>query len=248
MMKQAKIAQEHGVEQIIFTHLGEQPLREGKELEEIVEGFGAKVAHDGMVLVLGKEEIEKAYLTRCKPAYRIFELSDLKEIKAFQDPDQEIEISIKWDGERLQIHKESEKVTFYSDMPRDVSARLPIQVKEAAGLEGDYAFDAEAVMLDVAKKEALHRSMVVAFLNAKTDPEPTCQMLHLMVFDILRYRGEDLRNKPLSEREKVLAKFKDIEHIHFILPERDHKKEALAYIVKRSDPDFEKLIKKLAEH
>ena len=248
MMKQTKMAQQHGAEQIIFTHLGEQPLSEGKELDEIVENFGAKVAYDDMALTLDGEGIEKAYLTRGKPAYRIFELKDLDEIDTFQDPDREIEISVKWDGERLQAEKTDGKVTVYSDTPRDISDRLPIQIKEIESIEGDFTLDGEAVMLDVEKKEALHRTMVVGFLNAKGDPEPACKILHLMVFDVLRYQGEDLRNQPLEKRQKALAEFKDTEHVHFILPERDHEKEALAYIVKRSDPDFETLVRKLVEH
>ena len=248
MMKQTKMAQQHGVKQIYFTHLGEQPLREGKDLDEITEGFGAKIAYDDMTLKLDGEEFEKAYLTRAKPAYRIFELKDLDEIKSFQDPDQEIIIEVKWDGERIQPEKTSGKATIYSDMPQNVSNRLPVQIKEIESMEGDFTLDGEAVMLDVEKKEALHRTMVVGFLNAKTDPEPACRMLHLMVFDILRSQGEDLRNQPLEKRRKALEEFKDTEHIHFIIPERDHEKEALAYIVKRSDPDFEKLMEKLAKH
>jgi len=250
MMKQTKMAREFGVKEIYFTHLGSQPLSEGKDLSEIVENFGAKVAYDGLTLHLKGDriEVEKAYLSRCKPAYRIFDLSDLEEIKAFQDPDQEIVAEVKWDGERIQIEKAGTESRFYSDMPRDISKRLPTQVKEISGMEGSFTLDSEAVMLDVEEKEALHRSMVVAFLNAKTDPEPACDMLHLMVFDVLKLGDRDLRDEPLSERLKILSKFKDTDHIHFMIPERDLGKKALGYVVKRNSSDFPKIVENLMTH
>ena len=198
---------------------------------------------------LGKM-MQKVYVERAKPAWRIFELADLQEIDAFKPEGVELLLEVKWDGERIQIQKHDGRVEIWSDYPRRVDHRLPHQVKELEALKVDnFRLDSEAVMLEPESKEALHRTMVTALLNGKFDPTERAKILHLMVFDCLEFRGKDLRDQPLTERIKFLKEFTGTDHIHLLTDylSEDPGKDALAYIIPRSHKKFEAAIERLVE-
>jgi ATP-dependent DNA ligase len=194
--------------------------------------------------------MQKVYVERAKPAWRIFELADLQEIDAFKPEGVELLLEVKWDGERIQIQKHDGRVEIWSDYPRRVDHRLPHQVKELEALKVDnFRLDSEAVMLEPESKEALHRTMVTALLNGKFDPTERAKILHLMVFDCLEFRGKDLRDQPLTERIKFLKEFTGTDHIHLLTDylSEDPGKDALAYIIPRSHKKFEAAIERLVE-
>jgi len=198
---------------------------------------------------LGKE-MRKIYVERAKPAWRIFALEDLGDVPAFKDPDTEVMVDVKWDGERIQMLKHEGKVEVWSDYPRRIESRLPYQVEELGKMKLDnFRLDSEAVMLNPETKEALHRTMVTALLNGKFDPSERAKMLHLMVFDCLEFAGEDLKEKPLLERIERLRKFAETDHIHFMTDylSKDPDKDALGYILPRNHKRFEAIVKRLAE-
>jgi DNA adenine methylase len=206
--------------------------------------------HDSLDETLSRGPLRKIYVERAKPAWRIFELADLKEIAAFQDLETKVLVDVKWDGERIQIQKQAGKIEIWSDYPRRVDARLPHQVKEAAAMKVDnFRLDSEAIMLDPEAKEALHRTMVTALLNGKFDPTERAKLLHLIVFDCLEFDGEDLRKEPLLERVNKLKEFNETDHIHFITDylEDDPKKDALGYILPVGDRQFIQVASKLME-
>ena len=198
---------------------------------------------------LGKT-MQKIYVERAKPAWRIFELEDLQEIDAFKPENAELVLEVKWDGERIQSQKHNGRVEIWSDYPRRVDHRLPHQVKELEAMKLDnFRLDSEAVMLEPESKETLHRTMVTALLNGKFDPTERAKILHLIVFDCLEFDGKDLRDQPLTERIKFLKEFTGTDHIHLLTDylSEDPGKDALAYLIPRSHKRFEATIDKLME-
>ena len=104
---------------------------------------------------------------------------------------------IKYDGYRLIVQREGERVRLFSRNGNDWSGRYPWIVEAALkNKHSQFVIDGEAVVLGVD---------VIADINAlhsrKHDHE-----VQLYAFDILALDGEDLRGVPLSARKASLAR------------------------------------------
>ncbi|MHC1583716.1 MAG: ATP-dependent DNA ligase, partial [Methanosarcinales archaeon] len=93
----------------------------------------------------------------------------------------------------------------------------------------------------VKENEALHRTVANALMNSKAAPEDLSPWAAIFVFDILKYDGKDLRDLPLSERLKYLAKLSRFDRIVVEQPSEKLDGKHPAYIV-RSDDEMEKAI------
>jgi len=104
---------------------------------------------------------------------------------------------IKYDGYRLIVQREGERVRLFSRNGNDWSGRYPWIVEAALkNKHSQFVIDGEAVVLGVdgiADFNALH--------SRKHDHE-----VQLYAFDILALDGEDLRGVPLSARKASLAR------------------------------------------
>ncbi len=173
-----------------------------------------------------------------KPGYRIFEIEDLKEIPGYKG---KIVVDTKLDGVRIQVIKQNGEVEIWTD-PDEVTTRqsankthrMPHQIEELRKLKADnFRFDAELVILN--DGEALHRTAVNAWINAKRDPTEESERGHIVIFDVLELEKKDTRSFPLKERLEMFAQFNDTEHIHFIKPTTDLQKKSLSYILDAND-------------
>jgi phosphoribosyl 1,2-cyclic phosphodiesterase len=247
---------EAGVKKAVFTHFGEEAIQLPmsvlkQKLKQLGEPEVSVVpAVDNATLEFDSETVSKAdtlslYWERAKPAWRIFELEDLQKIKEFADQ-KELVVSTKWDGERVQLQKNNGKVVIFSDAPADRTDRMPTQVEELKAMKQDnFILDGEAVMIDETNMEALHRTMTGSLLRGKFDPTERSKLLHIFVFDILRFNGKDVRKISFEERANILSQFNETDHIHPIIPTRDLSKPSRAYIVKVDSPDFPIIVDKL---
>jgi bifunctional non-homologous end joining protein LigD len=101
---------------------------------------------------------------------------------------------LKHDGYRLQIHVRDGRVNTITGA--DWSKRYPPIVEAAAKINGNAIVDAEVVWLDsdgVAQFDALHSRVNDGTANA-------------LAFDLLMFKGDDLRHKPYRERKAALRK------------------------------------------
>lgn len=104
---------------------------------------------------------------------------------------------VKWDGYRALAFKDK-KVELLSRGQKSFNQRYPAIVSEIKKIPGDVILDGEIVVLD--KKG---RSNFQLLQNYQKKQEGA---LYYYVFDILLYKGQDLRDSPLVERKEILKK------------------------------------------
>jgi len=143
-----------------------------------------------------EEKQEVDFIIPNKPMYRIFETDDLKQLKGFSG---EWLVQEKYDGMRIQIHKDGDSIKIYSFNKKDITDKCPLQVKEMEKKNfGDCILDAELTLfLD---DEPLHRADTVAHVFKKE----TKGRLSAHVFDIMKHEGKMIADEPLRERVNIL--------------------------------------------
>jgi bifunctional non-homologous end joining protein LigD len=103
---------------------------------------------------------------------------------------------IKYDGYRLQVHRNGERVRIFTGHGFDWTDRFPVIASTALTLKADsFIIDGEGVVTDAAGVKVFemihgHRRYTTAFLQA---------------FDIMMFDGESLRRLTLLERKAKLA-------------------------------------------
>jgi len=113
----------------------------------------------------------------------------------------------KIDGHRLILSMEAGQVRLFTRHNNDVTDRYPELHSVPIGDTSDVVLDGEVACLNpesgtieferIMERFALKKSMAIQQAMVR-------QPVHFYVFDILRYRGRDLRALPLTERKKIL--------------------------------------------
>ncbi|XP_013393552.1 DNA ligase 3 [Lingula anatina] len=111
---------------------------------------------------------------------------------------------IKYDGERVQVHKQGDKFHYYS---RSLKPVLPHKVSHfkdfiPKAFEGgnDLILDSEVLLIDTNTSKPLPFGSLGVHKKAAFKDANVC----LFVFDCLHYNGENLMNRPIKERRKFL--------------------------------------------
>ncbi|MCX9013204.1 MAG: ATP-dependent DNA ligase [Candidatus Methanoperedens sp.] len=125
-----------------------------------------------------------------------------------------VAVEWKFDGARIQVHKNGDKVTIYSRKLEDVTASLPdvvSSVKKHVNAE-KVILDGEAVALGKDKRPMAFQEILRRF-RRKHDVAATAQEipLHFYLFDILYLDGESLIDEPMEVRRKKLESVCDPE-------------------------------------
>ena len=126
----------------------------------------------------------------------------------------EAAIEWKFDGARVQIHKEGEKVRIYSRRLENVTSSLPEiskaiqkQVKAKRAI-----LDGEAVATGGDGRPRPFQDILKRFRRKYNVKKLALQIpLHLYLFDIIYLDGQSLIDRPLFERRKLLASIADTE-------------------------------------
>lgn len=123
-----------------------------------------------------------------------------------------VAVEWKFDGARVQIHKDGTKITIYSRRLENVTSSLPDIVKSVrAYVKADTAIlDGESVALGKDNRPMAFQEILRRF-RRKYDIKATALEipLFLNLFDILYLNGESLIDTPLFERRKKLEKVCD---------------------------------------
>lgn len=115
---------------------------------------------------------------------------------------------IKWDGFRAIAELEGSEVNLYSRNLQSFNERFPLVVEHLKALKLDAVLDGEIVALD--KKGISHFQDLQ---NNRSEAN-----VYFYVFDILYFKGRDLRALPLIERKAILKRIlkKKDSHVRFL--------------------------------
>lgn len=113
---------------------------------------------------------------------------------------------VKWDGMRVLVDVRDGRVSVWSRSERDVTAAFP-ELDALADAYDDMLLDGEVVALDQGRPSfhALTERMHVT-KRRQAEQLMASRPVTLMVFDLLRLFGQDLRPQPWSARRELLEK------------------------------------------
>ena len=117
----------------------------------------------------------------------------------------------KYDGARVQIHKEGKKVRIFSRRLEDVTRSLPEIVQSAQKVRAEKAIlDGEAVAIDKDGRPLAFQEILKRF-RRKYDVEKHAKKtpLHLFLFDLIYLDGKSTVDLPLSRRRELLEGIAD---------------------------------------
>ncbi|XP_072174612.1 DNA ligase 3-like, partial [Diadema setosum] len=111
---------------------------------------------------------------------------------------------IKYDGERVQIHKQGDTFQYFSRSLKPVLPHKVVHIKDwipkACPHGNSLILDSEILMVDKHGKILPFGTLGIHKKSAFQDAN-VC----LFVFDCLHFNGEDLMDRPLKERRKILV-------------------------------------------
>jgi len=112
-------------------------------------------------------------------------------------------VEFKLDGARIQVHRRGDEVTVFTRNLADVTRRVPEVVDVVRGLPvHDVILDGETLSLDEDGAPRPFQDTMSRF-GAEA---PRAVLLQPWFFDVLHVDGEDLLDRPLSERLEVLSR------------------------------------------
>ncbi len=112
---------------------------------------------------------------------------------------------VKWDGVRVLAEVTGGTVRLFNRNEGDITGGYP-EIAATAGSLPDVLLDGEVVAFDAAGRPTLH---ALAHRMHVRDPRRTAPLsisapVSYLVFDLLRFNGDDLTGQPLSERRAIL--------------------------------------------
>ncbi|KAL9899297.1 DNA ligase 3 isoform 2-T3 [Glossina fuscipes fuscipes] len=131
---------------------------------------------------------------------------------------------IKYDGERVQIHRQgNDEFRFFSRNLKPVMEHKVKRFKEfipqAFPCSGDMILDSEIILVDTVTNELLPFGTLGAHKKKKFQNAVVC----LFVFDCMLFKGEDLTNLSFQDRRKILEdnikplkSYVQLSEIHFL--------------------------------
>lgn len=132
---------------------------------------------------------------------------------------------IKYDGERVQLHKKGSQFSYFSRSLKPVQPHKVEHFKEhipkAFPSGDDLILDAEVLLVDTTTGKPLPFGTLGVHKKAQFTDAKVC----LFVFDCLHINGENIMDKPIKTRRKILREnMTEIEH-RIMFSEMQHIKE-----------------------
>ncbi|MBU0894539.1 MAG: ATP-dependent DNA ligase [Nanoarchaeota archaeon] len=156
------------------------------------------------------KELEKLHLEVGKPIKAMLaqKVANFKE--GFKKLGSPCAIEYKYDGFRLIIHKQREKVTLFTRSLENITKQFPEVVNYILDyVKGNsFILDSEAVGFNKKTKEYTDFQAISQRIRRKYHIEKLQKELpiEINVFDILYYNGKSLLNEPFEKRTKIIKK------------------------------------------
>jgi len=120
-------------------------------------------------------------------------------------------IEWKYDGARVQIHKDGKRVRIFSRRLEDVTGSLPEIVRLAQGIRADEAIlDGEVVAMGKDSRPLAFQEILKRFRRKyKVEKQAKETPLHLFLFDLIYLDGNSTLDLPLTRRRELLEGIAD---------------------------------------
>lgn len=119
-------------------------------------------------------------------------------------------IEYKYDGFRVQIHKDGDKIILYTRRLEDVTRQFPdiVQAAKTAIKAKRTIVEGETIGIDPETKQWLPFQRISKRIKRKYDIEEMVRKIPVVthLFDVLYYEGQNLLDRPFRERRKLLEK------------------------------------------
>jgi hypothetical protein len=185
---------------------------------------------------------KKKYYSTSKPYYRFFLEEIHEELKGSGWDDEDLLIDVKADGLRLTSGVIDGEGFFYVDpedlkeKSPDVTNRLPHLKKEIEKVLPDNTIvDSEFIAMTKDRDEILHRTVSNSLLNSNIKGKELEEFATIYVFDVLYWKGQDIRQQPLKERLEILQQLDGTDNILIERISTSTDKKADAYRVKGNE-------------
>jgi DNA ligase 1 len=166
-------------------------------------GAVAVIARDG-----GNDGLDKVGL-RLGTSIQVLLAEKAPDIKSALDAFKEADIEVKYDGARVQIHKDGTKIKAFTRRLEDVTHQFPdlVELAKAAIKPRSAIIDADMLAIDKKTGRPLTFQSLSQRIKRKYDIEKMVGEIPIQVnaFDILLVDGKPLLDKSLRERRKHLA-------------------------------------------
>ena len=206
----------------IFTGEMRTGLHEGLMEQAVARAFDVpllRVQHAAMVLgdigevaeklkIEGIEGLEKAGFSVFRPVKLMLAQTAESVQETLREQDGESAFEYKYDGARVQIHKQGSTVCIFSRRLTDVTKSLPDIVETVKqNLQADNAIvEGEVIALDTAGYPIAFQHLMRRFKRSREISGMKIKIpLTLYLFDILFLNGQSLIAKAYTERRQILA-------------------------------------------
>jgi DNA ligase 1 len=207
----------------VFTGEMRTGLHEGLMEQAVARAFDvplARVQHAAMVLgdigevaeklkTEGIESLEEAGFSVFRPVKLMLAQTAQSVEEALKEQGGAAAFEYKYDGARVQIHKQGPAIRVFSRRLTDVTESLPDIVEDVKqNIKADSAIvEGEVIALDSAGYPIAFQHLMRRFKRTKEIGELRERIpLTLYLFDILYLNGESTIAKPYTERRQLLAK------------------------------------------
>ncbi len=158
----------------------------------------------------GLAALQKVKLTAGRPI-KVMLFQKVKDIpEAFERLGKPMALEYKYDGFRIQIHKDKKGVKLFTRRLEEVTKQFPEVVAVVKKhIKGDlFILDSEAVGYDPATKKYLPFQNISQRIKRKYNIEELAKKfpVELNVFDVIAYEGEYYADKSFEERRKLIEK------------------------------------------
>jgi DNA ligase-1 len=206
----------------IFTGEMRTGLHEGLMEQAIAQAFDVplqKVQRASMVLgdigevaatlkTQGSQALEMADFTVFRPVKLMLAQTAQSTNEALAEHGGKSSFEYKYDGARVQVHKQNGKVKIFSRRLSDVTESLPeiVEIVEQNIHAQSIIMEGEVISLDSAGLPIAFQHLMRRFKRIRDIGDMAQKIpLTLYLFDILYLNGESLISKPYTERRKILA-------------------------------------------
>jgi DNA ligase 1 len=206
----------------IFTGEMRTGLHEGLMEQAVAKAFNVmlqKVQHAAMVLgdigevaailkMKGSEGLDKAGFSVFRPVKLMLAQTAQSVQEALTEQDGKTAFEYKYDGARVQIHKQNSKIEIFSRRLSYVTASLP-EVVEAVkqNIQAQSTIvEGEVIALDSAGYPIAFQHLMRRFRRVRGVADMAAKIpITLYLFDILYLNGESLITKLYTQRRQILA-------------------------------------------